>query len=142
MSMHQRLMSVLFISILATACASTTAFDDPACADDSQTQTYHRKFKVDKESGCVIAVLKPNDTDGETAYAKRCDRVEWQVTGKKKSVEFDTGAGSPFGWSNSGYKGQKISGQIRKAATEKDYKYTVRAEGLDCAHDPMIIVQP
>jgi hypothetical protein len=139
MSTHQRLVSVLFISILATACTATENLDNPACEDETPIQTHKRKFKVD-ERGCVIAVLKPDDTDGETVYAKRCDHVEWKITGKNKSVEFAGSAGSPFDWSDSGYKGRKISGQILKSATEKDYKYTVRTEGLACLHDPMIIV--
>ena len=142
MSTRQCLASVLFISMLATACTTTKTLDeDPACDDETPIQLHKRKFKVD-ERGCVTQVLKPNDTDGETVYAKRCDRVVWKFTGKKKSIKFESSAGSPFGWPDAGFKAQKISGQIRKDASETEYKYTVRTESLDCPHDPMIIVQP
>lgn len=141
MSTYQRLLSVLLASMLATACTATRTLDDPACANDPEVKTRHRMFKVDG-NGCVVEVQKRNGTNGETVRAQRCDYVEWKITGKKKSIEFKSSAGSPFEWPDSGFKGSKISGQIRHDATETQYKYTVRTEGLDCDHDPMIIVQP
>lgn len=143
MSMHHRLVCVLLISGLLTACATTDTVgstDDPETLDCVKRKL---KFKVDT-NGCVVRVVKDTncDCDAEAVIVRACDTVEWKVTGKKKSVSFVEADGSPFDWFEKS-DSQKISGEVQAGtARDKPYKYTVRTDGLNCDHDPMIIVQP
>ncbi|HEX5651336.1 MAG TPA: hypothetical protein VFX69_16890 [Steroidobacteraceae bacterium] len=144
MSTIYRLVWVFLVAAIVTACAATDT-DLVTCQNDQEKQTYKLKFKLNSD-GCVEQVLKDDDTDGNTVTVDRCDTVEWKVKKdtKKKSVAFETADGSPFDWSDSGYKDGTIVGEVKADAAAKSYKYTVRTEGPTdgCPLDPMIIVQP
>jgi hypothetical protein len=145
MSTIYRLVWVFLVVTVVTACAATET-DLVTCQHDQEKQTHKLKFKLNTSDGCVEQVLKDDDTDGNTVTVDRCDTVEWKIKNgsKKKSVAFETGDGSPFDWSDSGYKDGMIVGEVRADAEAKSYKYTVRTQGpaAGCPLDPMIIVQP
>jgi hypothetical protein len=139
MSMHRRLVCVLLVSTLVAGCAEELT--DDACKKNPDKQTYKLKFKV-KRNGCVEQVLKENGTDGQTITVRRCDTVRWNFASlKKKSVVFDSSNGSPFLWSDSGFQYMDIKGVVRSDASEGRYEYVVRTQGIECGHDPMIIVE-
>lgn len=138
---RHRLVCVLLISILSSACAiQKEALLD--CSSVQDKQTHKLKFKV-KGDECVEKVVKDDscDCDAEALVVHRCDTVEWKVTGKKKSVAFDKNDGTPFDWSDQS-SNSKIEGVVRAdAELKKVYGYTVRTDD-GCPLDPMIIVQP
>ena len=142
MSTINRFVWLPLVAALATACGAPNSAGALTCGNESHT---HRlKFKL-KANGCVDSVLKDDGTSGEEVTVCRGDAVEWKVKlfTKEKSVAFDKGDGSPFAWSDSGFKGGKISGEVTSGAAAKSYGYSVRTKGPDggCPLDPVIIVR-
>ena len=143
MWMRHRVVCVLLISGCLTACATTDTVESRDAVESLDCAKHKLKFKV-TNNGCVERVVKDTncDCEAEAVIVHACDTVEWKVTGKKKSVSFDEGDGSPFTWFVKG-DSQKIAGEVQPGtARDKPYNYTVRTGGLSCDHDPMIIVQP
>jgi hypothetical protein len=129
------------------------------CAGTGQTaltcgpQEQNLRFKL-KDDGCVKGITNRWGQDKESIEICQGGTVTWKVkkpshrNGElKKSIVFETAAGSPLEWKDSGFQGETIAGKVRDdAPTGGDgFKYTVRTErgpGDVCAHDPMIIVKP
>ena len=109
-----------------------------AVACDNPGKTHKLSFKV-TEDGCVAKVKKDSDdADAETINVCEKDVVEWRVTGKAKSIVFE--GNSPFKWADSGFKDKKIEGEVKPGTAGKEFKYSVKVDGLACVHDPKIIV--
>jgi hypothetical protein len=122
------------LSLLAAQLASGAAV---AC--DNPGKTHELEFKV-KNDECVEKVKKKDGSDAETINVCETDVVQWKVTGKAKSIVFD--GASPFEWTDSGFKANKIEGTVKSGTAGQDFKYSVKVDGLECVHDPRIIVQP
>ncbi len=130
-----RFATAFALSLLAAQLASGFAV---AC--DTPGKTHTLKFKV-KDDGCVLKVKKDSDgADAATISVCETDSVIWKVSGKSKSIVFE--GTSPFEWLNSGFKGNDIQGTVKAGTAGKDYKYSVKVDGLDCVLDPKIIVDP
>jgi uncharacterized protein (DUF2147 family) len=129
-----RLTTTFALGLLAAQLASGAAV---AC--DNPGKTHELEFKV-KGDECVEKVKKKDGSDAETINVCEKDVVQWKVSGNAKSIVFD--GASPFEWTDSGSKDKKIEGTVRQGTAGKEFKYSVKVDGLDCVHDPMIIVQP
>lgn len=130
-----RLTTALALGLLAAHLASGAAV---AC--DKPGKTHKLSFKV-KDDGCVEKVKKDSDgADAEKINVCETDVVEWKVSGKAKSIVFD--GSSPFDWTDSGSKDRKIEGKVKSGTAGKKFKYSVKVDGLDCVHDPIIIIDP
>lgn len=141
MSNRHRVVCVLLITSLAAGCAVMKHTDDP-CDTDPDRQTHKLRFKV-KPNGCVEQVLRENGSDGQEVRVRRCDTVRWNFLSlKKKSIVFASSSGSPLLWADSNFQYTDIKSVVRADAKEGNYEYVVRTQGVDCSHDPMIIVQP
>jgi hypothetical protein len=128
-----RITTALALGLLAVQLATGAAV---AC--DNPGKTHKLKFQV-KDDGCVTKVKKESDdADAETINVCEKDVVEWKVTGKAKSIVFD--GESPFEWTDSGFKDRKIEGEVKAGTAGKEFKYSVKVDGLACVHDPKIIV--
>jgi hypothetical protein len=130
-----RLTTTFALGLLAAQLASGVA----AAACPNPGKTHELEFKV-KNDECVEKVKKKDGSDAETINVCETDVVQWKVKGKAKSIVFD--GASPFEWTDSGFKGNKIEGTVKEGTANKEFKYSVKVDGLDCVHDPMIIVQP
>jgi len=130
-----RLTTTFALSLLAAQLASGVA----AAACPNPGKTHELKFKV-KGDECVEKVKKNDGSDGETIKVCETDVVQWKVKGKSKSIVFD--GPSPFEWEDSGFKGDKIEGTVKSGTAGKEFKYSVKVDGLECVHDPKIIVEP
>jgi hypothetical protein len=142
-----RLTTALALVLLAAHLASGAAV---AC--DKPGKTHKLSFKV-KDDGCVEKVKKDSDgADAEKINVCETDVVEWKVTGKAKSIVIDGSidengsividGSSPFDWTDSGSKDRKIEGKVKSGTAGKKFKYSVKVDGLDCVHDPIIIIDP
>jgi hypothetical protein len=142
MTTVNRFVWLLLVTAFATGCVAPQSGGTLTCGQDPHTHKLKFKLKAD---GCVESVLKDDGTDGSEVTVCRGDAVEWKVKlfTKQKSVAFDKGDGSPFDWSDSGFKGGKITGNVTAGAEAKSYGYTVRTKGPagDCPLDPVIIVR-
>jgi len=135
-----RLTTTLALSLLAAQLASGVAA--AACSDPNRNPKIHKlDFKV-KSDGCVEKVKKKDDSDGETITVCENDTVQWKVNGRDKKIVFD--GNSPFEWPgpDSGFKDKKIEGKVQPGTARKEFKYSVKVKGLECVHDPKIIVEP
>ena len=130
-----RVTTAFALSLLAAQLASGVAV---ACDNPGKTHTL--KFKV-KDDGCVQKVKKDSDgADADTLNVCETDTVIWKVSGKSKSIVFD--GTSPFEWLDSGFKGNDIQGTVKAGTAGKDFKYSVKVDGMTCVLDPRIIVDP
>jgi len=110
----------------------------PAC--ENPGKVHKLKFKV-KGDECVEKVAKDDDdSDAEDVYVCVSDTVVWKVSGRAKSVVFD--GDSPFDWSDSGFRGNSIEGVVREGTAGQSFKYSVKVDGLECVHDPRVVVEP
>jgi hypothetical protein len=137
----ERLAMVTTMLGLVLACSSAGLANE-ACKGDKKA-THTLKFKG-KDDQCVERVVKDSDdTDAETINACEGDTVVWKVAGPKKSVVFD-GDASPFEWKDSDFKSSRIEGVVKDDAAvdgkSTPYKYSVKVDGKECVHDPVIIV--
>ena len=131
-----RMTTAFALSLLAAQLASGVAV---AC--DNKGKTHTLKFKV-KDDGCVEKVKKDSDgADADTINVCETDTVVWKVSGKSKSIVID-GDSTPFAWQDSGFMSNKIEGTVQAGTAGKEYKYSVKVDGLDCVLDPKIIVDP
>lgn len=131
-----RMTTAFALSLLAAQLASGVAV---ACDDKGKTHTL--KFKV-KDDGCVEKVKKDSDgADADTINVCETDKVIWKVSGKSKSIVID-GDSTPFAWQDSGFMSNKIEGTVQAGTAGKEYKYSVKVDGMDCVLDPKIIVDP
>jgi hypothetical protein len=130
----KRCATAFALGLLAAQLASGVAV---ACDNPGKTHTL--KFKV-KDDGCVQKVKKESDgADADTINVCETDKVVWTVSGRAKSIVFD--GASPFDWADSG-SDSSIEGAVKSGTAGKDFKYSVKVDGLDCVLDPKIIVQP
>jgi hypothetical protein len=148
MSVSARLLITGGLVVFLAGCAGTSP-----TALTCEPQEQQLRFKL-KDDGCVKRVTDSSGDDRESIEICQGGTVTWQVkkrshpNGKlKKSIVFETPAGSPLEWKDSGFQGETIVGRVRDdAPTGGDgFKYTVKTErgpGNVCAHDPMIIVKP
>jgi hypothetical protein len=130
-----RLTTAFAFSLLAAQLASGVA----AAACPNPGKTHELEFKVNSNE-CVEKVKKKDGTDGETIKVCETDKVQWKVSGKDKNIVFD--GKSPFEWTDSGFKGNKIEGTVQTGTAGKEFKYSVKVKDLTCVHDPKIIVEP
>jgi len=130
-----RFTTAFALSLLAAQLASGVAV---AC--DSPGKIHALKFKVN-DDGCVLKVKKDSDgADADTIKVCETDVVSWKVNGKSKSIVFD--GESPFEWQDSGFKSNDIQGTVKAGTAGKDFKYSVKVDGMTCVLDPRIIVDP
>lgn len=116
--------------------AQLTAGDAAAC--ENPGKTHKLKFEV-KGNQCVEKVKKENDDeDAETISVCVTDIVRWKVSGPAKAIVFE--GDTPFDWPESGFQGKHIEGTIKPGTEGKTFKYSVKVEGLECVHDPRIVV--
>jgi hypothetical protein len=108
-----------------------------ACEDPGKT---HRlKFQV-KGDECVEKVKKEDDdADAETIRVCVSDTVIWQIAGPAKSVVFDVE--TPFDWQESGFQRNRIIGIVKAGTEGREFKYSVKVDGLDCVLDPRVVVE-
>jgi hypothetical protein len=133
-----RLTTTFAFSLLAAQLASGVA----AAACPNPGKTTELEFKV-KPDGCVEKVKKKDGTDGETIKVCETDKVQWKVGGKDKKIVFD--GKSPFEWTDSGFKDNKIEGTVKAGTARLEpYKYSVSVmvNNKECVLDPKIIVEP
>ena len=131
-----RFTTAFALSLLASQLALG---DEPTCAA-KKGATHTLKFKV-KDNGCVEKVKKDSDgADADTIKVCETDVVSWKVNGKSKSIVFD--GESPFEWQDSGFKSNDIQGTVKAGTAGKDFKYSVKVDGMTCVLDPRIIVDP
>jgi hypothetical protein len=131
-----RLATAFALSLLA---AQLALGDEPNCAE-KKGDVHVLKFKV-KDDGCVEKVKKDSDgADADEIRVCETDVVKWKVNGKKKSIVFE--GVSPFEWTDSGFEDKKIEGTVQAGTAGKDFKYSVKVDGMACVLDPKIIVVP
>jgi hypothetical protein len=148
MNVSARLLITGSLLALLAGCASTGP-----TALTCNPQEQNLRFKL-KDDGCVKGVSNRWGQDKNSIEICQGGTVTWKVkkpshsNGElKKGIVFETAAGSPFEWTDSGFQGEAIVGKVRDdAPTGGDgFKYKVNTErgpGDVCSLDPMIIVKP
>ena len=111
-----------------------------AAACENPGKTHELKFKA-KGDQCVEKVKKEkDDADAETISVCVTDIVRWKVSGPAKAIVFE--GDTPFDWPESGFEGKQIEGTVQPGTEGRTFKYSVKVEGLECVHDPRIVVDP
>jgi hypothetical protein len=148
MSVSTRLLITGSLVALLAGCASTGS-----TALTCEPQEQDLRFKL-KDDGCVKGISNRWGRDKNTIEICQGGTVTWKVNNsshrngaRKKSIVFDTAAGSPMEWMESGFQDEALVGRVREDAKPggDGFKYTVKTErgpGDVCAFDPMIIVKP
>lgn len=148
MSVSTRLLITGSLVALLAGCAGTGA-TSLTC----EPQEQNLQFKL-KDDGCVKGVANRWGWDKNTIEICQGGTVTWKVKKSshnkgqlKKGIVFETAAGSPFDWKDSGFKDETIVGKVREDASPggDGFKYNVRTErgpGDVCDFDPKIIVKP
>ena len=148
MIVSARLLLTGSLVALLAGCVSTGS-----TALTCEPQEHKLSFKL-KDDGCVRGISNRWGQSKDNIEICQGGTVTWKVkkpshrNGElKKSIVFETPAGSPLEWKDSGFQDETIAGKVRDdAPTGGDgFKYTVKTErgsGDVCAFDPMIIVKP